>query len=102
MPGVMDTDPMGPAELADLLGQRSARLTDGEVARELAATLAAHDVAVDAGGVATRALLDALDETWERGWQPADVAHAARREATPAAVPLAVALIGEHARRTDA
>jgi hypothetical protein len=57
---------------------------------------------VDTGGVATRALLAALDETWERGWQPADVVHAARREATAASVPLAVALIAEHARRTEA
>jgi hypothetical protein len=24
---------------------------------------------------ATRTLLTALDETWERGWQPADVVH---------------------------
>src|SRR4051812_30424231 len=90
------------AELADLLGRRSPMLTDAGVARELAAALAAQDLPVDRGGVATRALLDALDETWERGWQPADVVHAARREATAAAVPLAVALIAEHSRRSDA
>jgi hypothetical protein len=90
------------AWLVDLLRHRGVLLTDAGVASELAVTLAARDPAVDGGGVATRALLDALDETWERGWQPADVAHAARREATAAAVPLAVALIGEHARRTDA
>ena len=53
-------------------------------------------------GIATRELLTALDETWERGWQPADVVHAARKEATAGSVPLAVALIGEHARRSDA
>ena len=57
---------------------------------------------VDDDGIATRTLLTALDETWERGWQPADVVHVARREATAGSVPLAVALIGEHARRTDA
>jgi hypothetical protein len=90
------------AELAALLRHRSFLLTDAGVAAELAGTLAARDPAVDAGGTTTRALLDALDETWERGWQPADVAHAARRQATAAAVPLAVALMGEHARRTDA
>jgi hypothetical protein len=50
----------------------------------------------------TQALLTALEETWERGWQPADVVHLARREATAGSVPLAVALIGEHARRSDA
>ena len=32
-------------------------------------------------------LIDALDETWERGWQPADVVHVALREATAASVP---------------
>jgi Protein of unknown function (DUF2786) len=88
--------------LADLLKNRGFLLTDAGVAAELAVTLAARDPDVDAGGTAGRALLDALDETWERGWQPADVAHAARREATAASVPLAVALIAEHARRTNA
>src|SRR4051812_28313410 len=97
MAGVIDD-----AWLAELLRRGSAMLTDAGVASELAVTLAARDPAVDAGGAATRALLDALDETWERGWQPADVAHAARRSVTAAAVPLAVALIAEHARRTDA
>ena len=47
-------------------------------------------------------MLIALDETWERGWQPADVVHTARREATAGSVPLGVALIGEHARRSEA
>jgi hypothetical protein len=97
MPHVIDD-----AWLADLLQRRSLTLTVAGVAAELADTLAARDPAVDSGGVATRALLDALDETWERGWQPADVAHAARGQATAASVPLAVALIAEHARRTDA
>ena len=97
MPRVIDD-----AWLADLLQRRSLTLTVAGVAAELADTLAARDPAVDSGGVATRALLKALDETWERGWQPADVVHAARRQATAASVPLAVALIGEHARRTDA
>jgi len=97
MPVVIDD-----AWLADLLQRRSLTLTVASVAAELADTLAARDPAVDSSGAATRALLDALDETWERGWQPADVAHAARRQATAASVPLAVALIAEHARRTDA
>jgi hypothetical protein len=90
------------AWLAELLEHQGGLLTDAGVAQDLGATLAEHGVAVDAGGIATQALLGALDETWERGWQPADVVHAARREATAASVPLAVALIAEHARRTDA
>jgi hypothetical protein len=95
-------DVIDDAWLADLLEHRSGMLTDSAVAQELATTLAEHRVAVDAGGLLTRILLAALDEAWERGWQPADVAHAARRQATASSVPLAVALIGEHARRTDA
>lgn len=90
------------AWLRDLLQHRSGVLTDAGVAEELAATLAGRHPDVDARGIATRELLDALDETWERGWQPADVVHAVRREATSGSVPLAVALIGEHARRSDA
>jgi Protein of unknown function (DUF2786) len=93
---------MDDAWLTDLLRHRSWMLADAGTVQELAVTLAARDPAVDGGGVATRALLDALDETWERGWQPADVVHAARRDATAASVPLVVRLIGEHGRRTEA
>lgn len=88
------------AWLADLL--RHGALTDAGVAQELAATLATRDPSVDARGTVTRSLLTALEETWERGWQPADVVHAARRGATAGSVPLVVALIGEDARRSDA
>jgi hypothetical protein len=88
--------------LTDLLRHRAAMLTDTGLSQELAATLAEHRPDVDAGGITTRELLSALDEVWERGWQPADVAHAARKDATAASVALAVALMGEHARRTDA
>ena len=88
------------AWLSDLL--RHGALGDAEVSRELAATLATRRPDVDEHGVATDALLTALDEAWERGWQPADVVHVARKEATVTSVPLVVALIGEHARRTDA
>ena len=90
------------AWLTDLLLDRRGMLGDAEVAGELAATLATSDPWVDGRGIATRALLEALDQTWERGWQPADVVHAARRAATAGSVPLVVNLIGEHARRTDA
>jgi hypothetical protein len=97
MPGVIDD-----AWLTNLLQRRTGLLTDTGLVQELAATLAGHSPDVDAGGLATRALLDALDEAWERGWQPADVAHAARRQGPAGSVALVVALIGEHARRTDA
>lgn len=88
------------AWLSDLL--RHGAPTDAGVAQELAATLARRDPSVDAQGGTTQALLTALEETWERGWEPADVVHVARREATSGSVPLVVALIGEHARRSDA
>jgi hypothetical protein len=90
------------AWVSDLLQHRSGMLADALVAQELADTLGEHHPEVDSGGIATRELLGALEETWERGWQPADVVHAARRQATAGSVPLAVALIGEHARRSDA
>ena len=97
MPDVIDD-----AWLADLLQHRAFLLTDARVAAETAAALAARGSGVDADGLVTRALLDALDGTWERGWQPADVIHVARRTATAGSVPLAVALIAEHARRSSA
>lgn len=90
------------AWLTDLLLDRHGMLGDAETARELAATLATRHPSVDGRGIATRALLDALEQTWERGWQPADVVHTARRTATAGSVTLVVRLIGEHARRTDA
>ena len=90
------------AWLTDLLLDRRGMLGDPESVRELAATLATWHPAVDGRGIATAALLDALDQAWEHGWQPADVVHTVRRAATAGAVPLVVRLIGEHARRTDA
>ncbi|MCF6734801.1 DUF2786 domain-containing protein [Blastococcus sp. KM273129] len=90
------------AWLADLLRHRAPRLTDAGAAAELAGVLSARGVPLDEDGVLTRTLLAALDETWERGWQPADVAHAARRQAGAGSVPLLVALVAEHARRSDA
>ncbi|MGY1623663.1 DUF2786 domain-containing protein [Geodermatophilus sp. SYSU D00965] len=77
-------------------------LDDPRDADETAAVLAARDPAVDAAGRATRALLSALAEAWERGWQPADVVHAVRRQAAGRAARLTVALLAEDARRTDA
>src|SRR5215212_3262670 len=77
-------------------------LENADMVQDMAASLAAGRAAVDGDGTATRELLAALDEVWERGWQPADVVHTARKQASVASVPLAVALIAEHARRTDA
>jgi len=88
--------------LADLLLDRGGALADADVAQTVAATLATRDPSFTGHELATQALLDALEQTWERGWQPADVVHNARRAVTAGAVPLAVALIGEHARRNDA
>ena len=88
--------------LADLLLDRGGALADADVAQTVAATLATRDPSFTGHELATQALLDALEQTWERGWQPADVVHNARRAVTAGAVPLAVALIGEHARRSDA
>ncbi|MGR7024436.1 DUF2786 domain-containing protein [Geodermatophilus sp. URMC 62] len=75
---------------------------DGADAGAVAAVLAGRDPAVDGSGGATGALLSALADAWERGWQPADVAHAVRRRATTRAARLVVALIAEDARRSDA
>jgi hypothetical protein len=68
----------------------------------MAAALAARDPAVDTTGRTTRALLAALTEAWERGWQPADVVHAVRRRTAARAARLTVALLAEDARLTDA
>jgi hypothetical protein len=75
---------------------------DGDDAHGTAAVLAARDPGVDGSGGATRALLSALADAWERGWQPADVAHAVRRGTTARTVRLVVALIAEDARLGDA
>jgi hypothetical protein len=95
MPGMANE-----AWLSELL--QGGALSHAGLVQELAATLAVQDPSVDERGIATRTLLTTLEGTWERGWQPADVVHVARREATTGSVPLLVALIGEHARRTGA
>ncbi|MFW3170418.1 DUF2786 domain-containing protein [Geodermatophilus sp. CPCC 206100] len=77
-------------------------LTDPAHTGATAAALAARDPGVDRDGSATRALLSALAGAWEKGWQPADVAHAVGRAGTVRARRLAVALIGEDARGSEA
>ncbi|MGY1711718.1 DUF2786 domain-containing protein [Geodermatophilus sp. SYSU D00758] len=75
---------------------------DDEGLPAAAEELAALDPAVDRAGAATGVLLTALEEAFERGWQPADVVHAVAREASARSAPLAVALIAEHARASGA
>jgi hypothetical protein len=97
----MGTTTADDAWLRDLL-LAGHRLDDPRGADEMAAALAARDPAVDTAGRATRALLSALAEAWERGWQPADVVHAVRRQTAARSARLTVALLAEDARLTDA
>jgi hypothetical protein len=93
----MESTAADDAWVRDLL-LRGDWLTDPSRASAAASTLAARDPGVDRDGSATRALLSALTGAWEKGWQPADVAHAVGREGTVRARRLAVALIAEDAR----
>jgi Protein of unknown function (DUF2786) len=68
----------------------------------LAAALATSDPSVDDPGTAGRALLDAVTAAWERGWQPADVAHLVRRDVSQRGARLVTALIAAEARRSSA
>src|SRR3954470_3491396 len=77
-------------------------LSDPEDTDRMAAALAAREPEVDRGGGATRGPLAALVAGRGRGWQPADVVHAVRRGANARAARLAVALVAEDARRSDA
>ena len=43
-----------------------------------------------------------LNNTVERGWQPAELMHVVTRRADKACIPLAMALLGAHSRRTKA
>jgi hypothetical protein len=77
-------------------------LPDSRDTEAMAAALATRDPAVDRSGAATRTLLAAVADAWERGWQPADVVHALRRELPSRPTRLAVALIAEEARAVEA
>ena len=77
-------------------------LADPRDTDRMASLLAARDPVVDGSGGATRLLLSALATAWERGWQPADVVHAVRRRFAAGSARLAVALVAEDARVTDA
>jgi hypothetical protein len=100
MPG-MATTSADDAWLRELLLQGD-WLSDPGSTDRMAALMAARDPAVDASGGVTRALLSALADAWERGWQPADVVHVVGREATVRSRRLTVALIAEDARARDA
>jgi ATP-dependent DNA helicase RecQ len=63
---------------------------DTEHLAATAAERASADPSVDRGGSATQALLEAVAHAWERGWQPADVMHVVRRDASPRGVRLAI------------
>jgi hypothetical protein len=67
-----------------------------------AARLAALDPGVDGDGLAAGLLVTLLHKLWERGWQPADVAHGVRRSAGQRVIRLAVALVAESARVVNA
>lgn len=67
---------------------RGARVFDDEVSPPAAA--------------AVHTLLGELSAAYERGWQPADVLHLARRSKEPADAPLAAALVLHEAERTRA
>jgi hypothetical protein len=97
----MATPPADDAWLRDLL-LHGDWLSEPRATAEMAAALAARDPAIDRTGGATGALLSALADAWERGWQPADVVHVVGREATTRSRGLAVALIAEDARARDA
>ena len=89
------------AELRELLLDR-VWFTDSPSLATTATGLAAADPSVDGDRHTTRLLVDLLARTWERGWQPADVAHAVRRRVNTRAARLAVPLIAEEARQAGA
>jgi hypothetical protein len=78
---------------------------DAEFTRTCA-TLARVDVATTTTGCVTAAITTLLDRylppLFEVGWQPADVAHAVKREWKAKAGRLAIAAIAADSRRTDA
>jgi Protein of unknown function (DUF2786) len=68
----------------------------------LAAELARLDPDVDSKGHLTQLLMNLLSLLWEHGWQPADVAHVARRTGRPRLARLVAAAIARQAQITGA
>jgi hypothetical protein len=97
----METTSTADRSLRELLLER-VWFDDDPLLTATARQLAAADPTVDGNGTATGALLEALALTWERGWQPADVAHVVRRDTSPRGARLAVSLVTEEARLTSA
>lgn len=64
--------------------------------------LAAIDPRIDEDDLVTGLLLGLLRGLWERGWQPADVAHVVRRATTARATRLALAAMAADARAVGA
>jgi hypothetical protein len=75
---------------------------DESQSERIASELAAIEPAPDEDGLVTHLLAGLLNGLWERGWQPADVAHVVRRSATQRVTRLAVAAIAAEARATGA
>src|SRR4051794_26967922 len=88
--------------LSSLLRYGIHDLDDGDAVQSMAAALATRGPVVDSAGRARQELPGALTGVGERGGHPPAVVHPARKDATAGSVSLAVALIGEDARRTDA
>lgn len=82
----------GPSENAESLRRTAAQL----------AQLDRSPLAAALTGRATQLLDRVIDHAFEEGWQPAELAHAVRREFGARAGRLVVAAIGAHARRTSA
>jgi hypothetical protein len=75
---------------------------DESQSERIAGELAAIEPAPDDDGLVTHLLASLLGGLWERGWQPADLAHVVRRSATQRVTRLAVAAIAAEARATGA
>ncbi|WP_324274986.1 DUF2786 domain-containing protein [Blastococcus brunescens] len=69
---------------------------------QAAAQLALLDPGVDEDGLAASLLVGLVHGLWERGWQPADVAHVVRRSATQRVARLGISVIAEGARAVAA
>jgi hypothetical protein len=93
---------MGERELAIRRAFLSAARTGGADLDEFAARLTLADPEVDADGLATRLLADQIALQYERGWQPADLAHVVRRDGSPRIARLAVDVVLTEAMLTRA
>lgn len=83
------------AWIADAVPKAAAPLVDQLVERSRSAT----DPARDPAALVVDLSLAAIVSAWERGWQPADLVHVAKRRASkPAARWMSVAVLAEAAR----